>query len=207
MDAYDTVEAYYALRQEYAGVKRPARTPKKIVADAEAYLQWCDNHKVEPAAFLKTQFEFHRKKRHTFYPALRTMRSIKLLSAYRECGFEGKDLEAKRYARLKDEMPSGFEATVLNLRALPQTHQERMRAMYVRQKQVELCSAEHQIVGGYDPRSKVCPTCPFKGTCLMNLNRVHGFDVGALRVNVLHRLPVAIRKTVRSIRSKEQLAG
>ncbi len=175
--------------QSFKRRKREPRNPQRSnpadVQVARAFLKWCDDQLVDPAAFIDFRFaqlwEHHRR-----VPGFRQLRSPAIVPfAQRQ---EASDVAAKGL------MPV-FDQTVRDLTHILPGHEQVRRRYYLRQAQ-PLCEQNH-MAGGYDPRSHFCPTCPRAASCSQQLNQKWGFNVVALRSGRLGDVPAAVQKALR----------
>ena len=191
--AWALVTDYYDLRLEFSGIKRPKWSQKNALAYASSYLTWAEAEGVNPRLFMRYLFQVYRHSGHI--PFLSGMRAKKLLPAWRKRG-EGAALEQERFRKHVKVARTKMERDVAKLRAKPTKIQEVARTDYAKCRRYSLCMLDPSA-GGYDPRSKVCPSCPNKYECLIGTNRKYGFDVGALRVGLLSRLPPEVISSIK----------
>jgi len=189
-DTWSVVAEYYALRKEFTGIRLPVRTPKKAPEYAARYIVWAAEQSIDPHLFMRWVFELFSRYRPGQGPSLSGMRAKKLLQMWRD-RFQGVALEQESFRRMKRVKRSPLERDVIQLRRKPTKAQEAARSEYRKSAMYSLCVLDAST-GGYDPRSKICPGCSEKYSCLLGTNKRHGFDVGALRVGVFSRLPAEV---------------
>lgn len=191
------VEQYYQLR----GIV-PKRTPKNTMQNADRYLLWCAENNVNPLIFARYRFDQARAAGRKHAVPMRSLRSPKSLKVWRDFAADKSHAEWHEQ-KLTSEMLTPNEDRVQALIEKPTRAQELLRTDYKLRDKAQLCAIEARYTGGYDPRSKVCPSCEIKHHCLLALNKTHGFDVGALRVGMLQRLPLPVAEIVRKTRAKK----
>ncbi|MDQ3170811.1 MAG: hypothetical protein M3Q55_11790 [Acidobacteriota bacterium] len=191
------IEAFYAFRTQFGGAPRPrgARTPRKMFADAVAYEAWCAEHKVDPIAFMKGRFT-HLKQTVGKTPSIRALKSKTALAAWVEWR-EGVYLEERAAERLHERSRGACEDPMLAQRvrhfAVSTPAFAQLRRRYRAEGREQICEADRDYTGGYDPREPACRTCPRKSSCLARGNTDAGFDVGALRAGVHAALSQQVR--------------
>ena len=188
-ECHRAIELYYRLRK-----LEPLRQQRNALPDMARFLQWCREKKVDPERFMRFRFEQIAKP-----IGIASLRSEKSLAAFREWG-DDESVATQHGEQLTARAFTADEDRIVALSYPPSRAQERLRADYLAQGQVEACRVERRFTGGYDPRSQHCPRCPGKHLCLLEQNKQHGFDVGALRIGMLQRLPEHVVKTIRKKR-------
>jgi hypothetical protein len=192
------IESFYKLRAAHGGPGKPdaRRTPKKMIADAQAYADWCSEKGVDAIAFMRGRFE-HVAATTKKWPSIRALKSESALEAW-SVWREGVALEQRAAERLMAENRADCDDPMLAQRVRHLAVLTPALAMMHRQYRAEgrehLCEGDQHFSGGYDPRDVVCRTCPRKVGCLAKLNAREGFDVGALRAGAYQALPAQVRR-------------
>lgn len=187
-DVHEIVRRFYELK----GVT-PMNT-STAQKHAAKFLEWCKAHDVKPLPFMEARFTRFAKKGTPL--GLRSMGSLTALKRWREWE-QGVFSQEKHFSSAKPIEQSQREKRVLTLLREPTAVQENLRRTHQLEGRTQVCMADMEITGGYDPRSRLCLTCPSKHACLHALNRAEGFDVGALRVHLLSRLPADVADIAR----------
>lgn len=185
--------AYCHLREKKTG-KRLKVTSAKMRSAAERFAKWCDEKKVDPTAFMRSRFDAAPEGKHPGLASLRSEVALEKWHTYRE----GMQLEGDHYDRLVRDLDTPLRSKVRRLLFPALPAMELLRADYVARDRAWVCLNESQI-GGYDPRSRTCPSCPIRHHCLAHVSQEAGFDVGALRTGELQRLPADVAQTAREL--------
>jgi hypothetical protein len=193
-EAYSILTDYYNLRLAYVGIAYPPRTPTRALEYAGRYLLWAKEEKIDPRLFMEYVFKLFTKA-HARAPQIASMRAKKFLPSWREK--EASVQEQNAFRARKRIVRTKLERDVSRLRAKPSKAQEAARNDYAQLGRSALCMID-EVTSGYDPRSRLCLSCPGKYTCLIGTNKRYGFDVGALRAGVFSRLPPEVIAALRA---------
>lgn len=193
---HDVVQRFFELKRQYVpGARIPPRTDR-AQRHAAKYLEWCVANDVQPLPFMEARFTYCAKKGQRV--GLKSMGSRLSLKHWRE--YEcGRFTQTKYFASAKPVERTVDEKRVLTLMREPTLAQESLRRSHQMEGRTSVCMLDAKLIGGYDPRSQLCPRCPDKHACLIALNSEHGFDVGALRVRLFARLPAEIANVARKL--------
>lgn len=197
VSVHAVVQRYYELRQEYTSKKDWPKNTKRAQVDAQKFLSWCADHDVDPMMFMEARFKDVTRRSQDIWPALSKMHSPKYLERWE--AEAGNILREQQISSMKPAKRNPAEKIIVRLLQRPTVVEESLRGSYIREGRASICQLESEHTGGYDPRSKHCPTCPAKHECLLALNRAAGFDVGALRVRLFARLPPVIAEIARHV--------
>lgn len=177
------LKRFFTRAHERGGNAYPKRFFPRHYKHAETFLKWCAKQGIEdPLDYI--DYRFSAADHSGFVPKLHQLRSDRLAQVWVRWR-SGEWQNEKQHERLKR---SHLQQSVKHLRELTRG-QEVAKYHYVLEGKFELCFVESQITGGFDPRSRYCPSCPLAVRCAAKLYQEHGFDVVALRAGRLHALP------------------
>ena len=168
--------------------RRPDVHDPQDVAIAREYMRWCAGHEIDPLFYITTRLSnvWHTKK---FIVQFRSLRCESCVKPHKDREYQWRLSQASaRAASTQESAPSQL---VRDLALFVPNH-EQVRSRYYREQHPALCRASAQYSGGYDPRSRFCPSCPEAAACANELKQRWGFDVVALRTGRFDQLPASI---------------
>lgn len=184
----------------FLGRKRTSQ----LVNEIDRYVAWCFTKEINPLRFMRFRFQQHAENQgRGGWPALKALVSEPLAAFYIKQGIE-EDIVSyeKREKPVYDAVGrenAQLWSFVRDAMLPPSEHEERFRERLVQAGRATVCVTERSHAGlGFDPRSRVCPSCPERITCAGESKREYGFDLVQLRRGDYFKLP----KTVQAIIDK-----
>lgn len=196
MNEDQLISHYRAVYAAFTGRPRGLRPSSQVPADARAaraFLDWCAERGVPDIAdFVRLRFEevaragrfAHEAFGRDATPRFGSLASESVLALVMRRGAQAAAAATQRDQRVQH---------IRDLSYLLSSHEAVRRNNAQRP---ELCLSD-ELSGGFDPRSRYCPSCSVAGACSLRQNAREGFDVAALRGGDLHRLPLEVRKVLR----------
>lgn len=172
-----SIKAYRWMVQKFGFGKRHVRhSDGKTQREFEDYIQWCDEHGVEPVRFMWARFLYTSErggnKKVLNPPMLKWEAFVESWEWWYDWAWRFhhepklmKELEVSRDEVFRPVKPA----------------KEAIKARYVSQGLAELCRRATEHSGGYHPRSRWCQTCPEAQLCVAQTNDFYGFDVVKVR--------------------------
>lgn len=197
-DAKAVLTKYYELRRSIGGMAGPKTLTAKAVRQTEDFLEWCQRARIDdPESYIAWRMRrsaSHNTEETKQVVMLNMLKSWAAAKAWREWGGFAEAAE-RQQEKLNEAM--GDTTAQLVADALAQPPQlDRLKAQRLAENNARACATEPRL-GGFDPRSKVCPTCPESVRCAIDLNARYGFDVVSLRRGNMDILPAVIRQAMR----------
>lgn len=183
---------YYALRQQFFGVRPASFLRKNALKNIENFAAWCKNQGIEDVeGFL--EFRMKCAEHSKWVPKTSQLRSNKIAEQWRN--WKAGEVAQERIEQQHMRQAGSAQQQQLQALRLLTPNQELVKARYAQSGKPQLCVL-NETSGGYHPESRYCPACPMALQCAGRLHQQHGFDVVSLRANRLHALPKSLVQTL-----------